>query len=145
MLITLWILQGVAPVENPPLVVWLGVVGPVLALTAAVVGKVSYDKGKAAGGGSTPASDAMVERNEGAFQERVGTMLTRLADVITAGNTAHRDELREISRTMRDASVAMRAVVDLVEPSVAASQTMLPLVRELHGQLPTRRRGRKRI
>lgn len=145
-----WVIQqSGAPMDNPSPAVWLGVVGPVLALTAAIVGKVSYDKGKAAA--VRPSTDALVERQEGAFQERVGAMLNRLSDTISAGNAAHRDELRVVSASMRDAAQAMRAVVDEVakhseeaRPAFQASTAVLPLVQDIHGHtIPKRRRGRR--
>lgn len=143
--------------DNPSPAVWLGVVGPVLALTAAIVGKISYEKGKAAG--SAPAaSDAVLERQEGAFQERVNTMLQRLGETITAGNrqlvesisagnAMHRDELRDVSGSLRDSATAMRLVVAEVERHSAQTEpaidAMLPLVRRLDRHLvPKRRRGR---
>lgn len=121
-------------------------------LTAAVgiLGTLQYVRSKPTG----PAADALLERAEGAWQEKVGSMLTRLADTIAEGNAVHRDELHAIGAAMRDSTTAMRACVDEIKAQrvdftaySTEGRRAIGQVAQLHDILvkpakSTRRRGR---
>lgn len=97
-------------VSSVPTPVVLAIVG-FLTTALGVLGTLQYVRSRSAGGDS-PGADALLERNEGAWQERVNFMLKGLSDTIGEGYAAHREELHEIGRTMRDQTQALRAAVD---------------------------------
>lgn len=102
----LW-LQDPSGASSMPTPVVVAIVG---FLTAAlgVLGTLQYVRTRPTSTGT----DALLERAEGAWQEKVSFMLKGLGDTISAGHNAHRDELHEISRTMRDQTQALRLAVD---------------------------------
>lgn len=136
-------------IPAPVVVGVLAVVTAALGVVGGVVGKAQVDKWRHPGNGN--GTNAVIERQEGAWQERVASMLERLADTIAAGNEAHAAELRSIGSTMHDTSTAMRACVDEViaqrrdfaDYTSKAKRTMQK-VRDLHAVLipakPVRRR-----
>lgn len=100
-------------------------VAVVVFLTAAVtaVGTFQYAKTRPL---ASAGSDALLERQEGAWRQRMESMMTQLGETIAhaneklvatiaAGDTEHRLEIRGFSEAVRDSTTAMRACVDEIK------------------------------